>query len=74
MKNLKIAHRYAKALFDLAQERKCLEIIHSNLQEISGLISQSKQLADFFEDPVIPFNKQKAILEDLFKKKVDASL
>lgn len=71
MRNLKISHRYAKALFDLAKERDRMDEVHGDLKEIATLISRSPELSGFLKDPIISFDKQKDVLEDLFKGGVD---
>ncbi len=71
MTNNKIVDRYTRALFDLARERNSSDAVHRDLGEIRHLIRESKEFRDFLKNPVIPLNKQKSILEESFRQKVD---
>ena len=71
MRNLKIAPRYAKALFDLAQERNNLDKISEDLKGITAIIFQSPELINFLRNPTIPAEKHKNVIKELFSLRVE---
>lgn len=67
-----IAQRYAQAFFDVGEELSNIETLHHDLQKINHLVDQSNDLASFLKNPVVPGEKRRAILKDIFYGKVDA--
>jgi len=65
------AKRYAKALFDLAEEKKQLETIFEELKAIRQLMVKTDLLKDFLNRPTIDEEKRKTVIEALFKEKVN---
>lgn len=63
------AKRYAKALFELSQEKKSLEVVYEDLKQLENLINGSDDLKQFIQNPVILLEKRQAILSSLFKDK-----
>ena len=62
MKNLTIARRYAKALFQLANETSTLDDVLRALSNVCMAVQQEPQLkAVLFNPLVAPFDKQKLI-------------
>ncbi|NLF41934.1 MAG: F0F1 ATP synthase subunit delta, partial [Bacteroidales bacterium] len=53
MKNLKIAHRYAKALFSLMLESKLEEKTYEDMQLINQVFSDSKELQILLKSPIV---------------------
>ena len=53
MKLLVLARRYARALFELAQENNTLESIHSELHAFKKLLDETPELQHFFLSPEI---------------------
>ncbi len=74
MRNHKIATRYAKALFQSALERNELEKIYKQFNSVLTLIRESEELAYFLKHPIIGKDKQKVILEKVFKSELAPSL
>jgi len=70
MSNLRIAARYASALMELTNEQKKSDAIADDLMVVKNAIDASKELRNVLASPVVPKMKKKAILRDVFKKKV----
>jgi F-type H+-transporting ATPase subunit delta len=63
--------RYAKALFQLAEEYKIQETIKKDLDEILICISESKEFRVLLETPLIkPFNKSK-LINEIFEGRIE---
>ncbi len=70
MENHKAAQPYAKAIFDLAHERKQLDRIHDDFEALARLVHSTPELEEFLTDPVFDVKKQLTVLADLFKSRV----
>ncbi len=70
MNQLKIAKRYAQALFELGELESCAKEIHLDFQSLHQLMKTSDQLKDFFFHPLISFQKRQSILQTLFQDKI----
>lgn len=57
-----IAERYAKALFDIALEKKVLEVVHKDVLDLAGLIKESKPLKLFLRAPIINPGKKRQVM------------
>ncbi len=68
MENRKVAQRYAKALFSLAQERKQVDLIHADLEVLQKIIPLSSDFNEFLHTPFISMEQQREILKMLFKR------
>ncbi len=62
-----IAERYAKALFEMALERKALEEVHEDVLRLDGLIRESRPLKLFLRAPVINPGKKRSIMDEILK-------
>jgi len=62
-----IAERYAKAMFDMALERKVLEEIHKDAMDLSILIRENKPLKLFLRSPIINPGKKRTIMNEILK-------
>lgn len=67
-----ISRRYARALLDTALEAGRAEAVYQDMKTLIQLIDDSLDLCEFFDNPVIPFEKRRRILESLFNGRVDA--
>jgi len=56
------AKRYAKALFDVAQEQNRIEIIHQDFKNFLVLVEQSSELRAFLSLP-LDYEREKIIVE-----------
>ena len=66
----KAAKRYAKALFELANEKNELQTIHSDLSMIYNAIQQSPDLQKALSNPTINTSKKSEIVNKIFTSKV----
>jgi len=71
MTEKRIAKRYAKALFLLAQDEQKMEIIHNNIIYIKSILQSSRELSLLLKNPIINPNKKIKILEDVFGSNVE---
>jgi len=67
MSESRAALRYAKAILDMAKEKKALDAVEKDMRSIASTISDSKELQDVLASPVVSgISKRKALLE-IFK-------
>lgn len=71
MKEALLAHRYAKALFELAHEKDRLEEILHDMRLILEVSRESREFRHMLRSPVIRPDKKVAIFEAIFKGKVN---
>ncbi|MBP7215412.1 MAG: ATP synthase F1 subunit delta [Candidatus Kapabacteria bacterium] len=71
MTEKRIAQRYAKALFLIAQDEQKMEILHNNILYIQNVLQKSRDLTLLLKNPIISPNKKIRILEDIFGSNVD---
>ncbi len=69
MSNIRVATRYASALMKLTNEQKKSDAVAEDLMTVKNALQASRELRNVFASPVIPKEKKKAILRDVFKKK-----
>lgn len=67
----KIAIRYAKALFEAAQEGNKLETVRNDLMGFLDLDQSLPEFRDLLESPVLSAAQKKEILSILFAEKVE---
>lgn len=65
-----IAVRYAKALFELAQEKGVLETVMQDMQGIAEVLKAEPALHQFLENPVVKEQQKKQLLNAAFQGKV----
>jgi len=65
-----IARRYARALFEEARAHALAEVIDADLQQLSEVLTASRELTRIFESPIIPRDKKQKILERLLADRV----
>lgn len=63
--------RYAKALFKLAKEKKLVDKILGDMKLVFEAFSEIHELKAVIEDPVIKTSKKAAIVQSIFKSKLD---
>ena len=66
-----IAQPYAEALVNLAKKEEGITKITNDLLNISTLLSNSKSLKQFMDNPVISKKSKKTVLEELLAKQVN---
>jgi F-type H+-transporting ATPase subunit delta len=72
MADYKVSMRYATSLLGLAVEKNLMDVISSDIELILSAMKQSPALARALENPVIKPETKVAILDDIFKSKVNA--
>ena len=65
-----VAQPYAEALVNLAKKEKEITQITNDLFNISKLLSDSKSLKQFIDNPIIGKKSKKFVLEELLSKQV----
>lgn len=70
MSNQRVAQRYASALMALTNEQKKPDAIADDLMIVLKAIDSSRELRSVLSSPVVQQEKKRAILRDVFKKKV----
>ena len=70
MRQTRISIRYAKALFELALEQKCLEQTHQDMILIRNVCSENRDLRLMLTSPVINIDKKQKVLKSIFENKV----
>lgn len=71
MKQGAVAVRYAKALFTLALEKKVLEKVYGDVQNISEVVKQHNDFTTFIESPVVKISEKQQLFQAVFKNKVE---
>lgn len=66
-----ISERYARSLFELAQESDRLEKVKADMDLLLELIRDSKDFKHLLVSPVIKPDKKVGVLDEIFKGKVD---
>lgn len=75
MKESRIALRYAKALFELAEERNFIEDAHNDMQLVHSICKSNRDFRLMLYSPIIKTDKKVAILKQIFKDNIhDISL
>lgn len=70
MSSTRVAHRYAKALYDLAVERGAFDAVAADIANVRQAIAGSRELEVLLLSPVIDDRKKKSILAAIFEGKV----
>ncbi len=67
-----ISRRYARALLDVSLEAGKEEAVYRDMKAILRLMDDSLELREFFDNPVIPSEKRRRILDGIFSGHVDS--
>ncbi|MBP5663622.1 MAG: ATP synthase F1 subunit delta [Bacteroidales bacterium] len=70
MKSTKLASRYAKALFDLAQQRGEIETVNQDLALVKSVLKENRDFKGVIESPVIFPDKKNSIFKGVFDGKL----
>ena len=65
MKGTRAGERYAKAVLDLAQEQKVLDVVSADMKDIFNTINGSDELKDLLQSPVIKLSDKRAVLKEI---------
>ncbi len=69
--SVRVAHRYAKSLFELAIEKNNLPKVEQGMVLIHNVCEENRSLVVLLKNPVIRFDYKLNVLKRLFGKKVD---
>lgn len=70
MKNLKLSNRYAKSLYDFAQEKGEVEQVYQDLKMIKQALNENGELRTILNSPVIAPLKKHTIFASIFQNTV----
>jgi F-type H+-transporting ATPase subunit delta len=70
MPNLQIAHRYAEALMEEAEELKVLKEVSDDLRFIQKIVRQSNEFRSFLKSPVIKNEKKREVINAALGKSI----
>lgn len=65
-----VANRYAKALFEVAEERNSVDAIETQLISVAHAISENEELRRVLLHPQVNSAEKKALVDKLFDKEV----
>ncbi len=68
----RIAPRYAKTLLQLAAEKKVLDKVYADMLLVDQVCDANKSLPDMLRSPIIKHDKKLAVLQAIFRAKVQA--
>ncbi|AKL93734.1 F-type ATP synthase delta subunit [Clostridium aceticum] len=69
-----IAKKYAKALFEVAQEDNTLQPIREELAFIQAALEENQDFKKLLHTPLITSNEKKEIVKNVFKEKVSTEM
>ena len=69
-----IGSRYAKALFELSRDTKALGAAEKDFPQVVRIIEDEPDMKSFMNHPAIVPSEKKALLEKLFKGKINTTL
>ena len=70
MSNPRLAHRYAKSLIDISQEKGQLENVFNDMQQLQKIIKDNPDFLALLRSPVIPPDKKLKVVEAVIKGRV----
>jgi F-type H+-transporting ATPase subunit delta len=63
-----VATRYARALFQLASDKKVSDAVGAELEALAGTYADSAELRETLENPVFKLSERRALLETLLPR------
>ncbi len=70
MKNLRVANRYAKAFYSIAEEQDFSLQAYEDMQLVYNVFSTTKELKIVLQNPIVRINKKLNILKGVFENKI----
>ena len=74
MLNIQLANKYAKAIFELAQDDKKLDAYDKELNKVAEEIFGLSEAVKFFQNPLVPHKAKKDLLTKVLKKEVSDTI
>jgi len=71
MSDIRAASRYVKSLLGLAVEKNVLDQVHNDMLLFANVVEQNHDFLLMLNNPVIKHYKKRAILEQIFKGRVN---
>ena len=71
MSELRVASRYAKSLIELAAEKVVLEQVHEDMKLFTSVVSQNRDFRLLLHNPIVKSDKKLAVINTVFKGKVN---
>lgn len=66
-----VANRYAKSLMELATESNKVDVVRNDMKMVKEAYENNREFALFLNSPIIKTDKKVAILESIFKGKIN---
>ena len=74
MLNIQLANKYAKAIFELAQDEKKLDAYDKDLSKVAEDVFGVPEAVKFFQNPLVPHKAKKDLLTKALKKEVSENV
>ena len=74
MLNIQLANKYAKAIFELAQDEKKLDVYDKDLSKVNEDVFSVPEAKKFFQNPLVPHKAKKDLLTKALKKEVSETV
>lgn len=70
MVDVRVARRYARALFEVALKQDQLQAVADDLRNLRGAMRESDELRAFFYSPLIPRDRKRDRMRETFRERV----
>jgi F-type H+-transporting ATPase subunit delta len=70
MVDLRVARRYARALFEVALKQNQLQATADDLRNLRSIMRESDELRAFFYSPLIPRDRKRDRLREAFRERI----
>lgn len=67
----KVIGRYAKALFELASEKKLVEELYADMRLINQVVTNNNDFLMMLSSPIIKIDKKASVLKEIFTNKIN---
>ncbi|MGQ9656383.1 MAG: F0F1 ATP synthase subunit delta [Fimbriimonadales bacterium] len=70
MVDVRVARRYARALFEVALKQDQLQAVADDLRNLRGVMRESDELRAFFYSPLIPRDRKRNRMREAFRERM----
>ncbi len=74
MLNIQLANKYARAIFEIAQDEKKLDAYDKDLNKVAEDVFSVPEAVKFFQNPLVPHKAKKDLLTKALKKEVSETV
>ena len=74
MLNIQLANKYARAIFEIAQDEKKLDDYDKDLNKVAEDVFGVPEAVKFFKNPLVPHTAKKELLTKALKKEVSETV